>query len=143
MIPIFFLFIILFAIGMSLRTLFMPTALQEKFISWESFLYLLYIFATIMIGFGLIYFLMLQMGWPILLENGEFFSGNVLDHLFTSIYFSAVTLFSLGYGDVAPVGIGRFVSIVESMIGYTIPAAFVVRTIIHFRGERGQSKSMV
>ncbi len=128
MIPIFFLFIILFAIGMSLRTLFMPTALQEKFISWESFLYLLYIFATIMIGFGLIYFLMLQMGWPILLENGEFFSGNVLDHLFTSIYFSAVTLFSLGYGDVAPVGIGRFVSIVESMIGYTIP---------HFRGERG------
>lgn len=137
MIPIFFLFIILFAIGMSLRTLFMPTALQEKFISWESFLYLLYIFATIMIGFGLIYFLMLQMGWPILLENGEFFSGNVLDHLFTSIYFSAVTLFSLGYGDVAPVGIGRFVSIVESMIGYTIPAAFVVRTIIHFRGERG------
>jgi len=115
----------------------MPTALQEKFISWESFLYLLYIFATIMIGFGLIYFLMLQMGWPILLENGEFFSGNVLDHLFTSIYFSAVTLFSLGYGDVAPVGIGRFVSIVESMIGYTIPAAFVVRTIIHFRGERG------
>src|SRR5690606_2734229 len=137
MIPIFFLFIILFAVGMSLRTLFMPTALQEKFISWESFLYLLYIFATIMIGFGLIYFLMLQMGWPILLENGEFFSGNVLDHLFTSIYFSAVTLFSLGYGDVAPVGIGRFVSIVESMIGYTIPAAFVVRTIIHFRGERG------
>lgn len=137
MIPILFFFIILFAIGMSLRTLFLPTALQEKFISWESFLYLLYTYTTVMIGFGLIYFLMLQMGWPILLENGEFFSGNVLESLFTSIYFSAVTLFSLGYGDVAPVGLGRMVAIVETIIGYTIPASFVVRTIIHFRGERG------
>lgn len=40
--------------------------------------------------------------------------------------------FSVGFGDVAPVGIGRLLAIIEALLGYTIPAAFVVRTFIDF-----------
>lgn len=55
----------------------------------------------------------------------DFFS-----RLWTSLYLSAITLFSVGYGDVVPIGIGRPLVIIEALLGYTIPAAFVVRTFI-------------
>ena len=37
----------------------------------------------------------------------------------TSFYFSAMTLFSVGNGDVIPQGIGRIIAVVEALIGYT------------------------
>jgi len=131
------LILILGIIGMSLKNLFQPTPFQQRVLSWESFIYLLFMFFTIMLGFGLIYFLLLQNGNTIILEYGENYSGDVLDNLLTSLYLSAVTLFSLGYGDVTPIGVGRFIAVTEAMIGYTIPASYVVRTIIDFRRERG------
>lgn len=137
MLTYFFLFFIIFCIVMSLRTLFVPTALQEKYISWESFVYLLFIYSTILLGFGLIYFLFLQNGYEVFLENGQIVtSKGIFNSLQTSIYFSGITLFSIGYGDVSPLGIGRVIAIVEGLIGYTIPASFVVRTIIDLRRER-------
>ena len=52
-----------------------------------------------------------------------------IERLGTYIYFSAVTLFSVGYGDIAPIGIGRLIAMIEALIGYTIPAAFVARAV--------------
>ncbi|WAA08782.1 ion channel [Fervidibacillus albus] len=131
------LFLIVFIMAMSLRTLFLPNALQEKFISWQSFVYLLFIYSTLFLGFGLLYFLFMQIGFEILTENGETIKGRKVYELQTSFYFSGITLFSVGYGDVSPVGYGRLIAILEGMIGYTIPASFVVRTVIDFRRERG------
>lgn len=54
------------------------------------------------------------------------------EKLSTSIYLSAITLFSVGYGDVVPIGVGRLLVIIEALLGYTIPAAFVVRTFIDY-----------
>jgi potassium channel LctB len=39
-------------------------------------------------------------------------------------------LFSVGYGDIAPIGIGRVIAMIEALIGYTIPAAFVAKAFI-------------
>jgi potassium channel LctB len=46
------------------------------------------------------------------------------------MYFSAITLLSVGYGDITPVGIGRWIAIIEALVGYTMPAAFVARTFM-------------
>lgn len=132
---IILLFIIII-ISMSLRTLFSPIPLKDKFISWESFLYLIFIYSTIFLGFGLVYFILIQNGYSVLFENGGKVEG-LLYSLQASFYFSGLTLFSVGYGDIAPIGIGRVVAIIEALIGYTIPASFVVRTVIDFRKERG------
>ncbi|WAA12938.1 potassium channel family protein [Fervidibacillus halotolerans] len=132
----FLLFLIIFIIVMSLRTLFLPSALQEKYISWQSFVYLLFIYSTLFIGFGLIYFLLMQIGLEVLIENGQKIDSRKLYELQSSLYFSGVTLFSIGYGDLSPVGYGRFIAIMEGMIGYTIPASFVVRTVIDFRKDQ-------
>nr|WP_239454064.1 potassium channel family protein [Bacillus suaedaesalsae] len=50
----------------------------------------------------------------------------------TSLYFSGLTLLSVGYGDITPIGIGRLFAIIEALLGYIIPAAFVVRTMIDY-----------
>jgi potassium channel LctB len=133
----FLLLIIIFIIAMSLRTLFAPVILREKFLSWESFLYLVFIYCTIFLGFGMIYFILIQHGIDVLIENGETVENNVLNSLQTSFYFSGLTLFSVGYGDVTPVGVGRFLAVFEALIGYAVQASFVVRTVVEFRRERG------
>lgn len=43
-----------------------------------------------------------------------------------SLYFSIVTLFTVGYGDITPIGIGRLAAIIEVMLGYVLSSAIVI-----------------
>jgi potassium channel LctB len=119
----------IYCIVMSLRTIFIPNTIKGKAVSATDFLYLCFVYITILIGFGLIYILLETQGYEVLREEVPVKSNDFLDRLKTYIYFSAVTLFSVGYGDIAPVGIGRLVAMVEALIGYTIPAAFVAKAV--------------
>ena len=100
-------------------------------------MYLLFIYSTVFIGFGIIYFSLTQTGQFILLEGGKAVGPGFFKTITACLYFSGITLFSIGYGDIYPVGAGRIVAIAEGLIGYTIPAAFVVRTFVDFRREKG------
>jgi potassium channel LctB len=51
------------------------------------------------------------------------------DPLIKPLYFSAITLLSVGYGDITPFGWSRVVSVLEAMIGYLLPATFMVQAI--------------
>ncbi|KAB7662773.1 ion channel [Bacillus sp. B1-b2] len=127
----FLLALILFFIVMSLRTLFVPYRLKEKWVSFENFMYLFFVYITIMIGFGLIYTLFQMNGIPVYnAGQSPSLTYDFFHTLHTSIYFSGVTLFSVGFGDLMPVGMGRMIVIVEALIGYTIPAAFVARAVL-------------
>ncbi|MGD6854197.1 potassium channel family protein [Bacillus infantis] len=123
------LILIAFCVLMSLRTLFIPHKIRGKRVSFENFLYLAFIYVTVMIGFGLIYVLMEQNGTQVLRESAGAEGGTFIQRLETGFYFSAVTLFSVGYGDISPIGIGRMIAVLEALIGYTIPAAFVARAV--------------
>ncbi|MFD1708279.1 ion channel [Siminovitchia sediminis] len=119
-------------IFMSLRLLFFPSRFKYKEVSFENFVFLGITYAVIMIGFGVL-FLLLDMKGIHVFNDVEIIPGDespFFTSLGTSIYLSAVTLFSVGFGDVAPVGVGRLLVIIEALVGYTIPAAFVVRTFI-------------
>ncbi|WP_062353217.1 ion channel [Bacillus kwashiorkori] len=129
-------FVTILCIMLSIRTLFLPEALQDKYISWESFFYLLIVYSTIFIGFGMIYFIIIDSGFGQFYENGELLSGSFFHKLKVCFYFSGITLFSIGYGDISPLGLARGVAVIEGLIGYTIPAAFVVRTVIDVKKEK-------
>ncbi|MDP4084798.1 MAG: ion channel [Bacillota bacterium] len=122
----FLMSIITFCIFMSLRTLFLQNFLKGKLISIENFLYLGIIYVTILLGFGLIYLIFSFRGTPILLEIGNGKNENIFE---TCFYFSAMTLFSVGNGDVVPQGLGRMIAVIEALIGYTLPAAIVARAM--------------
>lgn len=55
-----------------------------------------------------------------------------LDHGTRIIYFSAITLFSVGYGDITPFGWSRGVAIIEATIGYILPAVITVQYLSLF-----------
>jgi potassium channel LctB len=112
---------------MSLRTLFIPNTLSGKFASVQNFLYLGTVYLTVIIGFGLIYLLFYLIGLPLLKEVNQDSQNNIFE---TSFYFSAMTLFSVGNGDVLPNGVGRIIAVIEALIGYTLPAAFVAKVML-------------
>jgi potassium channel LctB len=121
----------IYCIVMSLRTIFIPNTIKGKLVSVENFLYLAFVYMTILIGFGLIYILLETKGHEVLVEQYPISSESFIERLGTYIYFSAVTLFSVGYGDIAPIGVGRIIAMIEALIGYTIPAAFVATAVFN------------
>ena len=123
---IFLLPLVIFCIFMSLRTLFVPNTVKGKLVSIDNFLYLGSVYLTVIIGFGLIYLLFELIGMPLLREVNTQDHQNIFE---TSFYFSAMTLFSVGNGDVIPHGLGRIITVTEALIGYTLPAAFVARVV--------------
>ncbi|PLR95410.1 potassium channel family protein [Bacillus sp. T33-2] len=122
--------VIVLAISISLRMLFAPHKIKGKLVSVENFLFLALVYGTVMIGFGLIYYLLDLKGYTVLADGSTYKEYSSLRRMETSMYFSAVTLFSVGYGDIAPIGIGRIIAVVQALIGYTIPAAFVARAVL-------------
>ncbi|MFZ7944724.1 ion channel [Neobacillus sp. 19] len=124
----FLLPIVIFCIFMSIRTLFVPNTIKGKLVSVDNFFYLGTCYLTVIIGFGLIYLLFSLVGTPVVMEANDGHGKNLFE---TSFYFSAMMLFSVGNGDVIPLGIGRFIAVTEALIGYTLPAAFVARVMIN------------
>ena len=66
--------------------------------------------------FGIVYWL-LQL-WPSL----GYITGGGAAHIFDSVYFSAITYTTVGYGDVAPAGSLRFLAGTEAMAGLVLIA---------------------
>ncbi|WP_249315722.1 potassium channel family protein [Bacillus sp. FJAT-49711] len=117
---------------MALRILFLPDRFKFKQVSFENFVFLGCTYAIIMIGFGLLFLLLELKGMTIIIDSANIPYKSWNERLATSLYLSAITLFSVGYGDVVPVGLGRLLVMVEALLGYTIPAAFVVRSFIEY-----------
>lgn len=122
---------------MSVKSLFTNTDSKNKQLSMENLMWLAMLYSTIMIGFALLFLLFELRNFSVMLDQGMRVEGGVLKQFETALYFSAVTMFSVGYGDVIPIGIGRFIATIEAFIGYTLPAAFVVRTVMDFNQKDG------
>ena len=120
---------IVFCMTMSIRTLFVAHS-ERKGFSMEKLLWLGNLYATILVGFALVYLLFELQNYSVILDMGNRVEGNFSEQLKTYFYFSAMTMFSVGYGDISPIGVGRMIATVQAFIGYTLPAAFVIRTVI-------------
>ncbi len=100
-------------------------------LSLRNFLVLLLVYATVIIGFGCIYLSLHFLGVSVLLEGTGRMDGPLAHLIEDVMYFSAVTLLTVGYGDIIPEGIGRWIAMVQALIGYLLPAAFVVTSIVY------------
>lgn len=121
---------IIFSILLLLRN---KPMIRGKQISLRNFFVLLLVYVTVMLGFGCIYIGLELMGITVLTENNFHVGEGSFWHLLEdAMYFSAVTLLSVGYGDITPLGIGRWFAIIEALFGYLLPAAFVVSHVMHY-----------
>ncbi|WP_164219869.1 potassium channel family protein [Virgibacillus sp. YIM 98842] len=113
------------------------TEMRDAGFSLDLFYSLVIIFIIVITGFGLIYFILSFQG-IILVEHGELRQVSVLGTLIHSLYFSGVTMLTIGYGDITPIGIGRLIAVLQALIGYILPTAFVLRLVQ--RGQRSRNE---
>lgn len=106
-----------------------------KQISFRNFVILLLVYLTVALGFGCLYISLELMGISVLTEGGSQVGGTFSNLLEDAMYFSSVTILSVGYGDITPLGIGRWIAMVEAFFGYLLPAAFVVSTVVGLKGN--------
>lgn len=91
---------------------------------------LLMLCGNIIVCFTVIYILLdiLDLGRIVEHHTVLFNSGPAwFEQLARTLYFSAITLFSVGYGDITPFGWSRVVAIFEATVGYILPAVITVQ----------------
>lgn len=108
-------------------------------IAYEVFYALILIYMTVILGFGLLYF-MFSFHDIILLEQSQERVMSPMMKWWQSIYFSGVTMLTIGYGDIAPLGVGRFFALIQALIGFVLPTAFVLK-VVHLNYEEKEQKS--
>lgn len=91
------------------------------------FVNLFMVMVGIWLAFAAIYFA-LSTDSPAVLENTQPFDPVEVTWS-NMIYFSGVTLLSIGYGDMVPTGIARFFALLEAALGLLLPAAFFIQTL--------------
>lgn len=104
-------------------------------------LYLVLFYFNVTLIFTFIY---LFVGWTGLGHLKDHYQQYTLVHpayeeVTTAFYFSIVTLFAVGYGDVTPFGVAKAIAIMQSMIGYMLPAV----VIIQYLQERDKRKAKI
>ncbi|MCA0984011.1 potassium channel family protein [Halobacillus yeomjeoni] len=120
----------------SLRQLFVSLEFEHRIFSFQLFISILLLYMVVLMGFGIIYFSLLTQGYPVFQEADRTYPGIWIEDMFSSMYFSGVTLFTVGYGDLVPVGIGRWIAILEAMVGYSLPAALVAKVWQNVQRDR-------
>ncbi|WP_430788107.1 ion channel [Virgibacillus flavescens] len=100
----------------------------ERSFSMDIFYTLLVVYIIVIIGFALIYFI-LSFQKILLVEGGELRQVSMIGTLIHSTYFSGVTMLTIGYGDITPIGYGRLLALIQALIGYILPTAFVLRLV--------------
>ncbi|GAA0341478.1 hypothetical protein GCM10008967_34790 [Bacillus carboniphilus] len=124
---IILLVIILFILSLSLGGVWTDDHTRRPTIS-EHVLYFASLYATVLIGFALLYLVLTINGMAVIQSLAD--SKNYLTMLTDSLYVSAMTLFTVGYGDFVPTGIGKWIAISEAFIGYLIPTSFVLKVVM-------------
>ncbi|MFC4024385.1 ion channel [Oceanobacillus longus] len=114
-------------IAINLYYFFANKTYRKSYFSTALFLKLFFVLCGVLVGFALLYYL-LSLEDVILVEsltNREPVEPTFLNLL----YFSGETLFSVGYGDMLPVGSVRFFAIIESAIGVLLPTAYFMKAL--------------
>lgn len=114
----------------SITSIWATSGKAMRHISLENLFVLIQWYITMMLGFGLIYMVLQWNGHNVFTTSANETVNGHVSILQDSFYLSGITLLSVGYGDVTPVGIGRWIAIIEALLGYIMPAVLVARTMM-------------
>lgn len=125
MLSIILIGITVFLMLLNLYYFFTNKQHNESFMHTSLFTKLFLVMTVITLGFAVIYYV-LSLNTDILRvsdETGRAGGDNFWDYL----YFSGVTILSIGYGDLVPVGSARFFAVIQAALGLLLPSAYFVK----------------
>lgn len=96
-------------------------------LQWPLYLYIFTVMISLTMIFALIYFA-ISFYSPILIDSNK---GTVIqNHDFAEmIYYSGVTLLSIGYGNLNPIGPIRYIAVFEGFLGIVVPSVIFISEI--------------
>ncbi|PFA63284.1 metal transporter [Bacillus sp. AFS015802] len=107
---------------------------KYSYFSTALFYKLFFVLLSIMIAFAVLYYA-LSFGNPMLRISSP--SGKPVEHTFLNyLYYSGVTILSVGYGDYIPTGHIRFFALLEAAIGLLLPTAYFMK-VLESKGSKG------
>lgn len=114
-------------VGMNVYTFFRHKTYRQTGFDGRFFSHLFVSLCGVLAGFAVIYYALSQNG-VILVTSLE--SMTPVDPNWQNLlYFSGVTLLSIGFGDILPVGPARWFALIEAAIGILMPTVFFVKSI--------------
>ena len=100
---------------------------KKSYFSSAFFYKLFFILLSLTFGFALLYYI-LSFNGDLLTLNGP--NGDPVEQVFSNyLYFSGVTILSVGYGDMVPVGSARFFALIQAALGLLIPAGYFMKAL--------------
>ncbi|MFC0015770.1 MULTISPECIES: potassium channel family protein [Allobacillus] len=91
------------------------------------FLKLFFVLAVLTVAFALLYY---AIGLErVSLRHSDSNGDPVEPTFWNMLYYSGVTMLSVGYGDYVPVGISRFFSLIQASLGFLLPTAYFLTAL--------------
>jgi potassium channel LctB len=106
--------------------------------SWRHFFVLLLAYLICILGFTVLYLGLEIAGYSSVIIYNLNEELSPVTYVGNLIYFSTMTMLSVGYGDITPLGLAKLLASIQALIGYLLPAAFIVSgfaTTIGFNKE--------
>lgn len=127
------LFVCISIMIISFTRLFRFNTEQCPVFSWAHFLLLVWVYLILTVGFSLVYLSLDFLEHPNLKIHDDRIIPGSISYVGNLIYFSLVTMLTVGYGDITPIGIGKMIASLQALIGYLLPAAFLASGIAKSR----------
>ncbi|PPA71157.1 ion channel [Jeotgalibacillus proteolyticus] len=100
---------------------------KQSYFSSTLFYKLFFVLLSITFGFALLYYFL---GFNEDLLTISDYTGDPVERTFSNyLYFSGVTILSVGYGDLVPVGTARFFALIEASLGFLLPTAYFMKAL--------------
>lgn len=130
MVAVISILLIVSLLGTSLYTFIFEKSYRRSYFSYDLFFSLIVVYVIVLMAFGLLYFVLSFHGVILIQTNAGVEDVTTLSLLGDSLYFSGVTLLTIGYGDIIPVGWGKLLAITEALIGYLLPVAVYLKIFL-------------
>lgn len=97
--------------------------------SWHHFLILLFVYFVLIFGFAIVYLALDLVGYKSVLIHDFPQDSPSIAYVGNLLYFSTMTILTVGYGDITPLGFAKLLASIQALIGFLLPAAFLVSGI--------------
>ncbi|KMJ58384.1 metal transporter [Bacillus sp. LL01] len=100
---------------------------KKSYANSALFLKLFFVMTALTFGFAVLYYL-LSSG-EVILRVSDINGDQASEDFLTFLYFSGVTMLSVGYGDLIPVGSARFFALIQASLGLLLPTAYFMSAL--------------
>ncbi|WP_339145576.1 MULTISPECIES: ion channel [unclassified Sutcliffiella] len=114
-------------LAMNLFYFFTNKTYKKSYVHTALFLKLFFVMVGITFGFAVLYYLLA--GNEVILRISDNTGDQAPEDFLTFLYFSGVTMLSVGYGDLIPVGSARFFALIQASLGLLLPTAYFMKAL--------------